>query len=203
MRRTLVSVIRTAALLGALLLTASFANTASAQEEGEGGGGKDPGRDRFYIGGGLNYGIPDFADYNSTNRDAQATMGFDLRGGYRWRWIAAEMSVQYYNNYDVEDSLKHQKGELRGVTAGPSAKFYVLPDWKIQPYALVGAGLLYLNSREDLKVSDGTDFMVRPGGGLEVELLPGVIVFSEGSYVFGIGTKHDMIPVIGGVQFHF
>ena len=78
-----------------------------------------------------------------------------------------------------------------------------MPDWKIQPYALIGCGLLYLNSREDLKVTDGTDFMVRPGGGLEVELLPGVIVFSEGSYVFGIGTKHDMIPVIGGVQFHF
>jgi hypothetical protein len=191
----LVSVIRSAALVGLVL---SFAVMANAQE----GPGEDPARDRFYLGGGLNYGVPDFADYNSTNRDAEATFGFDLRFGHRWRWVAAEFSTQYYNNFDLTDSLTRQKGEIRAVTAGPSVKFYPLPTWRIQPYALGGFGLLYTNDREDINAEDGLNFMLRPGGGLEVEMLPGIIVFAEGSYVFGIQTKRDMIPVILGVQFH-
>jgi hypothetical protein len=57
---------------------------------------------------------------------------------------------------------------MRGVTAGPAVKFYPLPNWRIQPYVLGGFGLLYMNSREDLKAHDGLNFMMRPGGGLEV-----------------------------------
>jgi len=193
MRRHLVSVIRTAALLGVVLSPASFAAQANA-EEGEF-------TEHFYLGAGLAYGIPDFADYNSTNRDAEATFGFDLRGGYRWRWVAAEFDVQYYDRFDLTDDLQHEKGSLRGVTAGPNVKFTPFTG-KLQPYALGGFGLLYMHDTGDLNVDDGTNFMLRAGGGLEVETLPGIWLFAEGSYVFGIQTKHDVVPVIGGLVFH-
>jgi len=80
--------------------------------------------------------------------------------------VAAEFDVQYYHNFDLTDSLKHQDGEMRGVTAGPNVKFYPL-DWRVQPYALGGLGLLYMNDRGDLSAEDGLNFMLRAGGGLE------------------------------------
>ena len=193
MRRHWVSVIRTAALLGVVLLPCGFAAQAEAQDEAV--------EDHVYLGGGLTYAIPDFADYNSENRDAESTFGFDVRAGYRWRWVAAEFDVQYYDKFDLPDNLTHEEGALRGVTAGPNIRFEPLAG-KIQPYALGGFGLLYTKDTGETNVEDGTNFMMRAGGGLEVETLPGVWLFGEGSYVFGIGTKHDLVPVVGGILFH-
>jgi hypothetical protein len=190
----LVSVIRTAALVGMVLLPASFAAQAKAQEEEF--------TEHFYLGGGLAYAIPDFADYNSTNRDAEATFGFDARGGYRWRWVATELDVQYYDKFDLNDEFRSGNGALRGVTAGPNVKFTPFTG-RLQPYALGGLGLLYTKDTGETDVEDGTDFMLRAGGGLEVETLPSIWVFAEGSYVFGIGTKHDLIPVIAGLIVRF
>lgn len=194
MRRHLVSVIRTAALLSVVLLPSGFATKATAQDEAF--------KEYVYAGGGLTYAIPDFADYNSTNREAESTFGFDLRLGYRWRWVAAEFDVQYYNRFDLIDDLRNEKGSLKGVTAGPNVRFSPFTG-ALQPYALGGFGLLYMNDTGDLNVEDGTDFMMRAGGGLEVETLPGVWLFGEGTYVFGIGTKHDVVPVVGGITFRF
>jgi hypothetical protein len=190
----LVSVIRAAALLAVVLLPVSFAAEVTAQDEEF--------TDHFYLGGGLTYAIPQFADYNSQNRDAEATFGFDARAGYRWRWVAAELDVQYYDKFDLPDDLTHEEGALRGVTAGPNVKFTPFSG-KIQPYAVGGFGLLYMKDTGETNVEDGTDFMMRAGGGLEVETLPGIWAYAEGTYVFGIGTKHDVIPVVGGVTFHF
>lgn len=194
MRRHLVSVIRAAVLLGAVFLPASFAAEATAQEEEF--------IEHVYVGGGLSYAIPEFADYNSSNRNAEATFGFDVRAGYRWRWIAAEFDVQYYNRFDLTDDLTKQKGSIRGVSAGPNIKLYPFTG-RIQPYALAGGGLLHTKDDGDLNVEDGINGMLRAGGGLEVEIMPSIVVFAEGAYMFGISTKRDLIPVVGGIQFHF
>jgi len=195
MRRHLVSVIRAAAVLGVvLLLSAGFAAQVEAQDEDF--------KSHFYLGGGLAYATPDFADYNSTNRDAEATFGFDARAGYRWRWVAAELDVQYYDRFDLNDTFNTDNGSLRGVTVGPNVKFTPFTG-RLQPYAVGGFGLLYMKDTGEVSVEDGTDFMMRAGGGLEVETLPGLWLFAEGTYVFGIGTKHDVIPFVGGALFRF
>jgi hypothetical protein len=88
------------------------------------------------------------------------------------------------------------------VTVGPNVKLTPFTG-RVQPYALGGFGLLYTKDTGETNVEDGHDFMLRAGGGLEIETLPGIWAFAEGSYVFGIGTKHDVIPVVGGLIVRF
>jgi hypothetical protein len=168
------------------LLVAGVAGQVLAQEE-------DYGQSRPYLGGGLVYAIPNFDGFNDNTREAESTFGFDLRAGYRWRYVAAEVDFQYYKRFDLEPG-----GTVKGFSIGPNVKAYPLSG-RFQPYLLLGIGLQQTKAGG---LDDGSAGMARFGGGVELYLMPNMAFFFEGSYGLGIESKFDIIPVVGGVQFH-
>lgn len=172
------------------LLVAGVVGPVWAQEE-------DFGRNRAYLGGGLLYAVPNFDGFNDNTKEAESTFGFDVRAGYRWRYVAAEVDFQYYKRFDLD--LNPGDTTLKAITIGPNVKAYPLSG-RFQPYALLGIGLQQTNAGAGL--DDGSAGVGRFGGGFEVYLMPNMAFFAEGAYGLGIKSDYDIIQVVGGVQFH-
>jgi hypothetical protein len=179
------------------VLLASVVGQVWAQDEEEESVGGDYGRGRLYLGGGLVYAIPNFNGFDDNEREAESTFGFDVRAGYRWRYVAAEVNFQYYKRFDVDVGPEDETVKI--FTVGPNVKGYPL-DGRFQPYVLVGIG--FQDTKSGSGLQHGSAGMARFGGGVELYLMPNFGFFVEGSYGLGIESDYDIIPVVGGVQFH-
>lgn len=162
------------------------------------------GGNRAYLGGGLAYAVPNFSGFNDNTHEAESTFGFDLRAGHRWRYVAAEVDFQYHTRFDltVDDPRNpgRRKSEtLKAFTLAPNVKVYPLSG-RFQPYVLLGLGLQHTRTGSGL--DDGEAGVARFGGGFELYFVESLAVFFEGGYGLGIKSDYDIIPVIGGLQFH-
>lgn len=193
-------------LVALFLLSAAGTPGAARAEEG---------MNAPYVGVGLTYGINRF-----DGPDPENTFGFDLRGGYRLPHIAAELQMQYYPSFDLDDprsdadiaGASRFDGRVRDLLVGANLKAYPFSTGAWQPYALIGGGISHLDLKAKERLQDGTSNtlvkdtelrgMLRFGGGLQLHISESIGLFIEGAYVFEINRDADLVPITGGVQIH-
>lgn len=156
-----------------------------------------------YAGVGLAYSIAEFSGFALASH-AEDSFGLDIRGGYRWSHVAAEFAIQYFPSFDIhseDETLDDEK--ILGLLVGPNVKAYPFTTGSIQPYALVGLGFTYADSDANLVDYNDIDLMFRFGAGIELYFTDRISIYGEGFYSLPIGRETDMIPFMGGIQFHF
>jgi len=143
-----------------------------------------------------------------TNIKIDNTGGYQLRAGYRINeWVAAELEWEHIINYaakgqaDWYDGARiydsaSAKADLSTYALTANAKFFPLPG-RFQPYALVGAGWLNVQSDQEQYKFEGDDawtgaseygidedsFGMRFGLGLDAYITDEVGVAAEVGYV--------------------
>lgn len=154
-----------------------------------------------YVGLGFVYSVNDFGldDFDKqfenqvtrVQEDVSQSVGFDVRGGYRFhQHLAAEAQVQYYDDFEIDPTLRQTdpatgeqvktglpNADVQQVVATANLKGYPMTG-RVQPYVLVGLGALWSNvsnlavgtDASDIRLVDekDTSFTVRVGVGVDV-----------------------------------
>jgi opacity protein-like surface antigen len=224
-----------AAWLSALVLCA--ASPASGETDGYARGG-------LYAGVGAAYVIEQFdlpdatlkvpeAPIYALDVDGGDSWGAEARVGYRFHPnLAAEGQLQYYDNFGIDAALtlaaspSRQILTLNGLSFMGNVKGYPFTG-RVQPYGLVGLGLLWLQAprtpfddsalatrarseawrnfvRKTRALSD-VGFAGRIGVGIDGYLTQNLLLNVETSYLLPIGDLSDfrMVPISLGVQYRF
>lgn len=158
-------------------------------------------RPGFYVGIAGNYTIQDF----DLPVDVSNSLGASGRIGYRWHpVIATEVVVDYFDDFNVQDLAR-----VDGVTAAVAAKLYSgLFTGRVQPYISGGLGIAHFNAsaRNDSRFSqDGTELLIRVGGGLDVYVTEQIALNVEVVYSRARGSLEglDFVPILWGAQYRF
>ena len=162
-------------------------------------------RDRFfYLAGGLAAG-----QYLDVEDDIEAffasgglfvpvkadeTIGVDVRAGYRiHRNVAAEMQFQWFSGADIKVAgIKALELETWTVTG--NLKGYLLTErieaalgaGRIQPFLVVGVGLMHFDVRDKLGLEasdDGKDLAARFGGGVDIYATQNIAFYLDVTYL--------------------
>jgi len=183
-----------------LLVTLGIAfgiGTAPARAESA-----DYARSGGYVGGGILGAI------NATEADELGdSLGFDLRGGYRFnRYAAVEGQLGYFDNFG--GNFGAADVDLKALTGTVNVKGFLLPG-RVQPYAQVGIGATHLHAEAHflgttVAEDSSTEFTFRGGGGVDVYLIPQVSLYTDVSYVLLSGDLGGgFVPFVFGAQYHF
>jgi opacity protein-like surface antigen len=156
-----------------------------------------------YVGGGFLGAI------NDTDLDDAAgdSLGFDVRGGYRFHpHVAVEGQLSYYDN--IGGNFGVADVDLKALTGTANVKGILLPG-RVQPYAQVGIGGTYVDAEArflgtTVAEDSSTEFTFRGGGGVDVYLTPRVSLYTEATYVLLTGDLGGgFVPLVFGAQYHF
>lgn len=166
--------------------------------------GDDFARPGGFVGGGF-VGALNETDFEDLTGDS---LGFDVRGGYRFhRHLAVEGQLTYTHNIGGDFGIADVDFET--VTGTVNLKGYLLPG-RVQPYLLAGIGGTYAHAEAEVfgsTVADDSEgaFTFRGGGGLDVYLTPRVHLYTEATYLLLTGEfdGDGMIPLVFGVQYRF
>ncbi|MBI1850190.1 MAG: porin family protein [Planctomycetes bacterium] len=166
-----------------------------------------------YVGVGAIYAIENFhlsdaEAASGTSISAEDSPGIDLRTGYRFdRHAAIEAVVQdYFGGHFSSDGVDFGKYDGESLTL--NLKVYPTELERLQPYFLVGGGVLHANFADTvgLGVSDSqTSFLGRIGLGADAYLSPNVVLDVEGAYSIPSGDLQDFryTAITLGLQFRF
>ncbi|HWP65474.1 MAG TPA: outer membrane beta-barrel protein [Candidatus Limnocylindria bacterium] len=157
-----------------------------------------------FVGGGF-LGVINDSDIDELTGDS---LGFELRGGYRFhRHFAVEGQFMYTHNIGGDFGIADV--DLETVTGTVNLKGYVLPG-RIQPYGVVGIGGTSVHAEADVAgttVAEDTEaaFTFRGGGGVDLYLTPRVLLYTEASYVLLTGDLdgNGGVPIVFGAQVRF
>jgi opacity protein-like surface antigen len=137
-----------------------------------------------FVGGGVN---GSFEEFDAGIVDFDDAVGLGFRGGFRFdEWVAAEFQYEWSGTFDG-DLLS---AELDLYYFGVNAKIYPMQTW-IQPYALVGVGVLYGYLDTNFGDADETAAAFRFGAGVEIPVLDQLRVTLEAGYVLPTGDLED------------
>lgn len=211
-----------------IALALALAPAASADDDSEAFD-----RAGFYLGAGgvfvtdaFEHDIEKFIEDNAgvpVSIHVDPTWGVDARLGYRWGgWFATELEYEYVDELKVDASsmgISLGGADLRAHSATLNARL-ILPLWRIQPYALVGAGATQweLDDRTPGSLLGGSHhelgFAGRAGGGIDFHLTRHLVLNSQASVL--LTTQDFEAPVAGddlddlfyvsatvGLQYHF
>lgn len=165
-------------------------------------------RPGLYVGAGPLYAVENFDD---DTYDFDGSAGFDLRAGWRFTpHVALEGQLQYFDEFGttVDVGVREIDLDLEGVTFTTNGKFHLLRG-RVQPYALIGLGVSYLEATASLgsrSVSgDDAAFAFRGGGGVDVHLTEHVLLAAEATYLLNTDalSSFDMVPILASVQYRF
>jgi opacity protein-like surface antigen len=152
----------------------------------------------FYLGGGA---IRSFEDFDHDRIDFDDAVGFDFRAGFRFEeWIALEVQSEWSGRFDGDTRSSDLEIHYRGL----NAKLYPLQTW-IEPFVVVGAGVLYGRLDRDGGNKDDFGAGFRIGGGVEIPIIDGLRATLEGSYVIPTPDLEDYryAAVSAGIVWHF
>jgi len=188
---------RVRALLLTLGIVVAAGGVARATDE-------DFARTGGFVGGGF-VGALNETDFEDLTGDS---LGFDLRGGYRFhRHFAVEGQLTYTHSIGGDFGVTDVNFET--LTGTVNLKGYLLPG-RVQPYGLVGIGGTSAHAEADVygtTVAEDTTtaFTFRGGGGVDIYLTPRVHLYTEATYVLLTGDFHGdgMIPLVFGAQVRF
>ena len=128
------------------------------------------------------------------------SLGVSGRAGYRLRpHFGAELSFEQYDGFELDRGAK-----LKSFLFTVNTKWYALTG-RIQPYALVGFGLIDSNFNTPSGSIGDTDAAGRFGAGIDVYLTNHVLVGFESSYVLPTTNQTDnaFLPVVANIQYKF
>lgn len=151
--------------------------------------------------------------------DGGDSWGAEARVGYRLHPnLAAEGQLQYYDNFGIDviepsDASPSDFLALNGLSLMVNVKGYPFTG-RIQPYGLVGLGLLWLHTHSPRTVHDDLEtgfdknevgFAGRIGVGIDGYLTQNLLLNVETSYLLPTGDLSDfrMVPISLGVQYRF
>jgi opacity protein-like surface antigen len=121
--------------------------------------------------------------------DVEVPPGLDARVGYRFHpHLAGEVQIQWFPKADIE-FFDVNVLELETLTFTGNVKGYLLTG-RIQPFLLVGAGLMHFDVKDKVGVglrAKGEGFAARFGGGVDFYINSNVVFVLEGGYVLPTG----------------
>lgn len=131
--------------------------------------------------------------------------GFNVRLGLRTApWFAFEVMYEEFGN--IRFSALVPPNPLTNPTAFSAMmnfKGYLRTDKRLQPYALVGLGVVSIDPK--VKGRD-TGFGMRFQGGVDYHITKKIVAVMEGGYVLGLGTQVDQWKywlLSGGLAYRF
>jgi opacity protein-like surface antigen len=165
-----------------LFLTVAVASLAASPSRGADpeAGDRDFARTGPYFGVGGVYALEDFS------RSFDDSAGINARGGYRaLPNMAFELSYEWLEGFDSTAGVPEVELDTHLISA--NARLFGLTG-RFQPYALVGVGILIVNT--ELKLPDvdkpfkvEAGFTARFGGGLDFYLSEHTVLNLEGTYL--------------------
>ena len=237
---------RACCLLGLLLaglLSAGLASAETDDAEVEEPGPKD--RTGFFVAVGGAVGIPtelqsylEVLDFRTGGGrfgfqalDAEPGVGLSVRAGYRpLSWLAAEAQLEWISSFNVlvnkaarlRPAAQSGVGTVEALTVTGNVRAY-LTRGRIQPFALLGVGIMHFNSKNtsapvndvrpdappiltlNISDQDGTAFAARLGGGVDMILTDRTAFVLTASYVLptGRGYGFQYVSIDAGFQFSF
>jgi opacity protein-like surface antigen len=155
-----------------------------------------------YIGLGGLYAIELFDDNSVGGARTDNSFGFEVHGGYRVTpHFGAEIRYEWFNEFDLDP------GHIDAWAISINGKGYLLTG-RIQPYGLVGLGLMHGdgsagNFAGAAHPSNG--FMMRFGGGLDAYITENIVIGPEFAYLLPTGSANDldMLTIALGLTFRF
>ena len=190
------------------LLTLCWATSGNAQDDFD--------RKGFYVGVGLGGAfyteVKDDLEKESLAAlgyvipvDVEVPPGLDARVGYRFHpRLAGELQLQWFPKADIEFAdVKALK--LETLTLTGNVKGYLLTG-RIQPFLLVGAGLMHFDAKDTLGLgvsTKGEDFAARFGGGVDGYLHRNLLFALDTSYVLPIGDADGLEHVSWSLGFQY
>lgn len=152
------------------------------------------------------------------NLSVKDNVGFKGRVGYRcYRYVSAELQVEWVDEFEGKvfaDGAGHVLNfDVKPVVVTTNARGY-LPIFgdRVQPFALLGAGLAVVKSTlKDVtgtgqRTSDTvTEFAIRAGGGIDFYATPNIVLTLDADYVraFDDLDDFDYVSVGLGAQYRF
>ena len=159
-------------------------------------------RPGFYVGAGLGLGFEQFDGFGGL--DVDTGIGFDGWAGYRLTpHFAAELQLEYIDRFDLSiggvDVL-----ELETLAFTGNLKGYLSTGW-LQPFAVVGIGVLRVDIDSIIGSGSDSDFVARFGGGVDLYISPNLSLGTTASYVLGTGDIDglDYVSLVFGAQYRF
>jgi hypothetical protein len=155
--------------------------------------------------------------------DAGASLGYHARGGYRLHpRLAIEAHFEDLASFDIssEDSQRPEPeasadvAVVEGWTLTGDLKVFPLGG-AIQPYALVGAGIMHADAKNTSSgkigtgepiladVPEGEAFAVRLGAGIDMYLSPHFAVVLDAAFVLPISPINDLRYISFGWGFQY
>lgn len=163
----------------ALLLAVALA-ASSARADGE----DDFARRGAYVGVGASRSLNLVEAYLDNDPvldqiEVSDAWGFNARAGYRaLSWFAIEAEYEWLDELNVSFGSV-DIGSVGTQSATVNLKF-IVPTWRFQPYLLLGAGGLFLNVNDNMRMFDisidGSSFAGRVGVGIDMYLTHNVLV---------------------------
>ena len=164
-------------LLGLLTLFLLVGATASAQTSGA---------QYMYLGAGASFANEEFDLPPGVDADDAAAL--DLLAGYRVTpQVAVEGQAQFLSDFDLDGI---GGGDIDGVALTGSAKLFPVPASPIQPYALLGAGILDLDGPSRIDANE-TSWMFQLGAGVDFPIADRTLLEVRGDYRFPQGSLDD------------
>jgi hypothetical protein len=139
--------------------------------------------------------------------DSQVPPGLDARAGYQFHpRIAAEVQLQWFAKALIKIEDTHAL-DLETLVFTGNAKGYLLTG-RIQPFLLVGGGLMHYEVTDDLGLGlkvEGNAFAARFGGGVDIYLHRNFVFPLDASYVLPTGDADglDQVSFSFGFQYRF
>jgi len=162
-------------------------------------------RTGFYLGAGLSAAFPQFSiDDQNFDGDFDKAAGVNVKLGYTFnRWFSLELDLEYISKFQWDDEEL-----VGGVPAKADAEVDVFtsmlalklsPDIGtpvIRPFIVGAGGLMYADI--DVKFPSSSesdsekDLSAKAGGGIDFHLGEHLLLWLEGSYVWGFGDLKDI-----------
>lgn len=204
---------RVAGLLAALACLVAVAPASSEADSAEGYG-----RPGGYVSAGGAVALQSFdLDISGFSFDQAGLIGGRI--GYRGNpYIAVEGAVDYsVKGFEASAETGRGRGSLESKAVLATANVKLYPGgWRIQPFALVGAGLIHATldcsldgvsfACGEIGLSDNeTAFAARVGGGVEAYLTPNIALAADVSYVIPTGEidAFRFVTIGGQLVFRF
>jgi hypothetical protein len=179
-------------------------------------GPRDFHRSGVYIGMGATYGLENFdlgTEEHSTgiSLDSTNSWGVNARVGYRFHPnLAAEVEGDYYQGFEFEAPNGLDAVNVDGFALTGNGKFFLLTG-RFQPYALAGAGIIFMNADPGAFATartpdaERTELVGRFGTGIDLYLFDDLLLYGEATYLLPAGALSDY-PLASfnfGVQYRF
>jgi opacity protein-like surface antigen len=228
--------VRVLALVTSLALAGPMAAFAQAADPGAAAAEEQIyARDGFYVGAsiaGVGYmsigdevarSVRDLTGDAATG-DSETALGANLRVGYRmhprvaaelqWEWVLPSDIALTRKDSDTGEFL-YDDVEVKSWVVTANFKGYVLTAGNLQPFLLLGAGMMKGEFDGKVVVKDEDDaveyrvstdsyaFLGRMGGGLEYYFTPHIVGTVDLTYVLPVGDLSEFTYVSGGLGLQY